>query len=243
MRRPGRSGDGDAVSQRVSKPVSVLPKRGHRGSRVHASRAPASARLTGQSPPPFRRIRVQSHDFTYLGEMMYRSLGAVAFLTIAIAAPVRDAAAQDPVGGAILGGAAGAILGGAMGGGRGAAIGAIVGGATGAAIAAQGQPRPGGYRYYQQACYQQRGDGAWVVVAPEYCATAAAPPVAVAPPPPPRARIVRDELGERMLQLRERCEDDDRRACVRLGIIIGENRERRAAWRREHPDVFFYERD
>jgi hypothetical protein len=56
--------------------------------------------------------------------------------------------------------------------GRGAAIGAIVGGATGAAIAAQGQPRPGGYRYYQQACYQQRGDGAWVVVAPGYCATA-----------------------------------------------------------------------
>jgi hypothetical protein len=47
----------------------------------------------------------------------------------------------------------------------------------------------------------------------------------------------------RMLQLRERCDDGDRRACVRLGIIIGENRERRAAWRREHPDVFFYERD
>jgi hypothetical protein len=174
---------------------------------------------------------------------MYRTLGAVALLTMAIAAPMRDAAAQDPVGGAILGGAAGAILGGALDGGRGAAIGAIVGGATGAAIAAQGQPRAGGYRYYQQACYQQRGDGAWVVVAPEYCATAAAPPVAVAPSPPPRARIVRDELGERMLQLRERCEDGDRRACVRLGIIIGENRERRAAWRREHPDVFFYERD
>jgi len=28
-----------------------------------------------------------------------------------------------------------------------------------------------------------------------------------------------------------------------LRIIIGENRERRAAWRREHPEVFFYERD
>ena len=53
---------------------------------------------------------------------------------------------------------------------------------------------------------------------------------------------MRDELGDRMLQLREGCEDGDRRACVRLGIIIGENRERRAAWRRDHPDVFFYER-
>ena len=173
---------------------------------------------------------------------MYRALGAAALLSIAVAMPVQDAAAQDPLGGAILGGAAGAILGGALGGGRGAAVGAIVGGATGAAIAAQGQPRPGGYRYYQQGCYQERGDGAWVVVAPEYCATAAAPPVAVAPPPPPAARVVRDELGERMLELRERCEDGDRRACVRLGIIIGENRERRAAWRREHPEVFFYER-
>jgi len=174
---------------------------------------------------------------------MYRSLGVAVLLTIAIAAPMQDAAAQDPVGGAILGGAAGAILGGALDGGRGAAIGAIVGGATGAAIAAQGQPRPGGYRYYQQACYHQRGDGAWVVVAPEYCATAGPPPVAVAPPSPPRARIVPDELGDRMLQLREGCEDGDRRACVRLGIIIGEHRERRAAWRREHPDVFCYERD
>jgi hypothetical protein len=130
-------------------------------------------------PPLFRRIWVQNVDVTYSkGETMYRTLGAVALLTMAIAAPMQDAAAQDPVGGAILGGAAGAILGGALDGGRGAAIGAIVGGATGAAIAAQGQPRPGGYRYYQQGCYQQRGDGAWVVVAPEYCATAA-PPVAV----------------------------------------------------------------
>jgi hypothetical protein len=59
---------------------------------------------------------------------MYRALGAAALLSIAIAAPAQDAVAQDPVGGAILGGAAGAILGGALDGGRGAAIGAIVGG-------------------------------------------------------------------------------------------------------------------
>ena len=63
----------------------------------------------------------------------------------------------------------------------------------------------------------------------------------VAPPPPPR-HARRDELRDRMLQLREGCEDGDRGACVRLGVIIGENRERRAAWRREHPEVFFYER-
>jgi hypothetical protein len=164
-------------------------------------------------------------------ETMRRVLGASAFLAIALAMPIHDAAAQDPVGGAIVGGAAGAIIGGALGGGRGAATGAIIGGVTGAAIGAQGQPRPGGYRYYQNACYQQRPDGAWLVVSPEYCGGPPAAPVAV-----------RDELGERLVELRERCEDGDRRACVRLGIIIGENRERRAAWRHEHPEAFFYER-
>ena len=169
---------------------------------------------------------------------MYRALGASTFLAIALAIPVQDAAAQDPIGGAILGGAAGAIIGGAVGGGRGAATGAIIGGVTGAAIAAQGQPRPGGYRYYENACYRQRPDGAWLVVSPEYCA-APAESVVVAPPPPPRYH---DELGDRLMEFREACEDGDRRACVRLGILIGENRERRAAWRHEYPDVFFYER-
>ena len=61
--------------------------------------------------------------------------------------------------------------------------------------------------------------------------------------PAPRHPAPRDELRERMFALRAACEEGDRRACVKLGIIIGENRERRAAWRREHPDLFFYERD
>src|SRR5215831_11944371 len=198
--------------------------------------APRAAKEKPASVPPHPGAK-DCESTPFKGPNMYRSLGAAALLAIAIiAAPVQDAAAQDPVGGAILGGAAGAILGGALGGGKGAAVGAIVGGATGAAIAAQGQARPGGYRYYQRGCYQQRADGAWVVVAPEYCG----PPVAAAPPPP--VAVVRDELSDRMLGLRIACEDGDRRACVRLGIIIGENRERRAMWRREHPEVFFYER-
>jgi hypothetical protein len=45
---------------------------------------------------------------------MHRVLGASAFLAIALVMPVQDAGAQDPVGGAILGGAAGAIIGGAV---------------------------------------------------------------------------------------------------------------------------------
>jgi hypothetical protein len=60
--------------------------------------------------------------------------------------------------------------------------------------------------------------------------------------PPPRP-VVRDELRERMFRLREACEDGDRRACVRFGMILGENRERQAEWRREHPEVFSFERE
>ena len=76
------------------------------------------------------------------------------------------------------------------------------------------------------------------------------------PPPPPVVREefipraerfapppgVRDAVRVQMFELREACEDGDRRACVRLGVIIGENREHRADWRREHPELFFYER-
>lgn len=54
--------------------------------------------------------------------------------------------AQDALGGAIIGGATGAVIGGAVGGGRGAAVGAVVGGTTGAAIGANAEER----RYYRR---------------------------------------------------------------------------------------------
>ena len=86
-------------------------------------------------------------------------------VALAVCAPLQEAAAQEStLGGALFGGAAGAIVGGALGGGRGAAIGAIVGAGTGAAIGAQGEPRPGG----------------WVAVSPRYCGVQAQ----YAPPPP-----------------------------------------------------------
>jgi hypothetical protein len=105
-------------------------------------------------------------------------LALIALLALVTLIPPKQAAAQDALGGAIFGGAAGAILGGALGGGRGAAVGAILGAGTGAAIASQGDPRPGGYYYYQNGCYLPRADGSYVAVDPGYCA---APP-----PPPPR---------------------------------------------------------
>jgi hypothetical protein len=38
------------------------------------------------------------------------------------------------------------------------------------------------------------------------------------------------------------CDKGDRRACVRFGILIGENRERHAEWRRLHPEWFWWDR-
>jgi YMGG-like Gly-zipper len=100
---------------------------------------------------------------------MISKFALTALLVLAAFAPAEHAAAQNPLGGAIAGGAAGAIVGGVVGGGRGAAIGAIVGATTGAAIASQGQPRPGGYYYCDRGCYVQRPDGAWILVSPRYC--------------------------------------------------------------------------
>ena len=170
---------------------------------------------------------------------MYRALGVAALLSIAIAAPVQDAAAQDPVGGAILGG----VLAGSLAEHWAAGAGPQSARSSAGSLALPLLRRANRGRAATATTSRLAINSVateWVAVAPQYCAPAAAAPVEVAPPPPPR--VVRDELGDRMMQLREGCEDGDRRACVRLGIIIGENRERRAAWRRDHPDVFFYER-
>jgi hypothetical protein len=51
------------------------------------------------------------------------------------------------------------------------------------------------------------------------------------------------EVRDRLAGYRDACRDGDRRACVRLGIIIGQNQERRGQWQREHPDYFWWERD
>jgi len=105
-----------------------------------------------------------------------------ALIGLALLMTGQSAQAQNPLGGAIIGGGLGAIIGGAAGGGRGAAIGAVIGATTGAVIASQGQRR-GDYWYYDNGCYVQQPDGSYVVVAPRYCAVAEAAP----PPPPPDA--------------------------------------------------------
>jgi outer membrane lipoprotein SlyB len=79
---------------------------------------------------------------------MRKAILAAATLAVLSILPV-GANAQDPVGGAIVGGATGAVIGGAVGGGRGAAVGAVVGGTTGAAIGANAEPR-----YRERVCWE-----------------------------------------------------------------------------------------
>lgn len=51
------------------------------------------------------------------------------------------------------------------------------------------------------------------------------------------------EVRERMRDYRDECRDGNRSACVRLGIIIGQNQARRDEWQREHPSYFWWDRD
>lgn len=42
--------------------------------------------------------------------------------------------------------------------------------------------------------------------------------------------------------LHQLCNQGDRRACVRFGMLIGENKQRQVDWRRAHADWFWWER-
>jgi outer membrane lipoprotein SlyB len=100
---------------------------------------------------------------------MVRNLAIAVLLALTVALPAREAAAQNTLGGAIVGGVGGAIVGGAIGGSRCAAIGAVIGAGTGAAIASEGERRRGGYYYYRDGCYMPQPDGSYVLVDPRYC--------------------------------------------------------------------------
>jgi hypothetical protein len=52
----------------------------------------------------------------------------------------------------------------------------------------------------------------------------------------------RDGVRDVMFRLHRACEAGDQRACIHFGMIVGENREHRAEWRREHPELFVWER-
>jgi hypothetical protein len=56
---------------------------------------------------------------------------------------------------------------------------------------------------------------------------------------PARAQDAREA---ELVGFHQLCEKGDRRACVRFGILIGENKQRHADWRRAHADWFWWER-
>jgi len=97
------------------------------------------------------------------------TLGAGLALALAALLPAEPVAAQDPLGGAIFGGALGGVVGGAVGGGRGAVAGAVIGATTGAVIAAEAQRRSTGYYWWRGGCYYRYPNGTWLQVAPDYC--------------------------------------------------------------------------
>jgi hypothetical protein len=151
---------------------------------------------------------------------MFRAFAATSLLALACAMPVQQAAAQDPIAGGIFGGAVGGLLGGAIGGRGGAVAGAIIGGTTGAAIAAQGQRRANGYYWYNNGCYIQRPDGAWIGVAPQYCGgpAYAPPPAAYGAPPaygPPPAYGAADDDEVEMVAPPSVASADAVEACAR----------------------------
>jgi uncharacterized protein YcfJ len=100
---------------------------------------------------------------------MVRTVAAAAFLGLAALMPAQEAAAQDPLAGAIFGGVVGGLIGGAAGRGGGAVAGALIGATTGAIIASEAQRRSGGYYWWHRGCYYRYPDGNWMGVDPRYC--------------------------------------------------------------------------
>jgi hypothetical protein len=122
-----------------------------------------------RSDPQWRGLNLAKPERRGRGTMK-RMLGAAVLLSMASVMPAQQAAAQDPIGGAIVGGALGGIIGGAVGRGAGGAVaGAVIGATTGAVIASEAQRRRTGYYWWRGGCYYRYPNGAWMQVQPGYC--------------------------------------------------------------------------
>jgi hypothetical protein len=51
-----------------------------------------------------------------------------------------------------------------------------------------------------------------------------------------------NDVEAEIIGFHQLCDKGDRRACVRFGILIGENRQRHADWRRAHADWWWWEK-
>jgi len=58
----------------------------------------------------------------------------------------------------------------------------------------------------------------------------------------PATAVAQSVREAELIGFHQLCEKGDRRACVRFGIMIGENRGRHEEWRRLHREWFWWER-
>ena len=55
--------------------------------------------------------------------------------------------------------------------------------------------------------------------------------------------FAQDAREAQMLGLHQMCfQGSDRKACIKFGMMLQQNHDRMNAWRRSHPDWFWYER-
>ena len=58
----------------------------------------------------------------------------------------------------------------------------------------------------------------------------------------PTAARAQSNAEAELIGFHQLCEKGDRKACVRFGILIGQNEQRHADWRRAHAEWFWWER-
>jgi hypothetical protein len=58
----------------------------------------------------------------------------------------------------------------------------------------------------------------------------------------PTAARAQNNVEAEIIGFHQLCDKGDRRACVRFGILIGENHQRHADWRRAHAEWFWWDR-
>jgi hypothetical protein len=55
------------------------------------------------------------------------------------------------------------------------------------------------------------------------------------------AAFAQDAREAEMIGLHQLCNQGDRRACIKFGMMIQQNHDRMDAWRRTHPEWFWWE--
>lgn len=58
----------------------------------------------------------------------------------------------------------------------------------------------------------------------------------------PTTALAQSNVEAEMIGFHQLCDKGDRRACVRFGILIGQNQQRHADWRRAHADWWWWEK-